>query len=91
LEGAAGNLGISPTHSNGLAAGPSSPEIRPQTAAFTREDAVEAAGAVVEPVLDNHHRALPHPLGSWGPMEADALIALPGRWHNPAPEPALSH
>ncbi len=57
-------------------------------ALFTREDAVEAAWAVVEPVLDNHNRAFPYPPGSWGPEEADTLIAPHGRWHNPAPEPA---
>lgn len=56
-------------------------------ALFTREDAVEAAWAVVEPVLENHNRAFPYPPGSWGPEEADTLIAPHGRWHNPAPEP----
>ena len=29
-------------------------------ALFTREDAIEAAWAVVDPVLKNHHRALPY-------------------------------
>ena len=40
-------------------------------ALFTREDAVEAAWAVVEPVLKTHHRARPYERGSWGPKEAD--------------------
>ena len=44
-------------------------------ALFTREDAVEAAWAVVDPVLENHHRALPYRRHSWGPKEADLLIA----------------
>ena len=57
-------------------------------ALFTREDAVEAAWAVVEPVLENHNRAHPYPPGSWGPKEADTLIAPHGRWHNPVPQPA---
>ena len=57
-------------------------------ALFTREDAVEAAWAVVGPVLENHNPAFPYPPGSWGPEEADTLIAPHGRWHNPAPEPA---
>ena len=52
-------------------------------ALFTREDAVEAAWAVVDPVLKTHHRALPYKRHSWGPKEADALIASHGRWHNP--------
>ena len=55
-------------------------------ALFTREDAVEAAWAVVEPVLATHHRALPYKRGSWGPKETDDLIAADGFWHNPKPE-----
>jgi glucose-6-phosphate 1-dehydrogenase len=54
-------------------------------ALFTREDSVEAAWAVVDPVLKTHHRVLPYKRGSWGPKEADALIASDGRWHNPKP------
>jgi glucose-6-phosphate 1-dehydrogenase len=55
-------------------------------ALFTREDAVEAAWAVVDPVLTAHDRAHPYKRGSWGPKEADALIAAAGGWHNPKPE-----
>jgi glucose-6-phosphate 1-dehydrogenase len=55
-------------------------------ALFTREDAVEAAWAVVDPVLKNHPKAYPYPRGSWGPKEADALIAKDGGWHNPSIE-----
>ena len=55
-------------------------------ALFTREDAVEAAWAVVEPVLTSHHRTRPYKQGTWGPKEADALIAADGCWHNPKPE-----
>ncbi|MGB6598802.1 MAG: glucose-6-phosphate dehydrogenase [Candidatus Acidiferrum sp.] len=50
---------------------------------FTREDAVEAAWAVVDPVLKNHHRVRPYKRKSWGPKQADALIASDGGWHNP--------
>ena len=57
-------------------------------ALFTREDAVEAAWAVVDPVLNNHPRARPYKRGSWGPKEADALIAADGYWHNPSPTEA---
>jgi glucose-6-phosphate 1-dehydrogenase len=52
-------------------------------ALFAREDAVEAAWAVVDPVLKTHPRALPYKRGGWGPKQADALIAPDGRWHNP--------
>jgi glucose-6-phosphate 1-dehydrogenase len=52
---------------------------------FTRQEAVEAAWAVVDPVLEAHDRAIPYAPGSWGPTEADALIAPTGRWHDPEP------
>ncbi len=50
---------------------------------FTREDAVEAAWAVVDPVLDVHGPVHFYERGSWGPKQADALIATDGCWHNP--------
>jgi glucose-6-phosphate 1-dehydrogenase len=52
-------------------------------ALFTREDAVEAAWVVVEPVLKAHHRARLYKPGSWGPKEADAIITSACGWHNP--------
>jgi glucose-6-phosphate 1-dehydrogenase len=52
-------------------------------ALFTREDAIEAAWAVVDPVLKTHHRVLPYKRRSWGPKNADALIASDGGWYNP--------
>ncbi len=55
-------------------------------ALFTREDAVEAAWAVVDPVLKKHPRVRPYQRRSWGPKEADALIASDGVWHNPEPK-----
>ncbi len=55
-------------------------------ALFTREDAIEAAWAVVDPVVKTHHRVRPYTRGSWGPKEADAIIASDGFWHNPRPQ-----
>lgn len=52
-------------------------------ALFTREDAVEAAWAVVEPVQKNPRPVIPYRRGSWGPKEADKLIARDGTWHIP--------
>ena len=51
---------------------------------FAREDAVEAAWAVVDPVLGRD--AAPHPYepGTWGPSEADRLTADVGGWAQPA-------
>jgi glucose-6-phosphate 1-dehydrogenase len=45
---------------------------------------VEAAWAVVDPVLANHHPAYPYQPGSWGPEEADTLVAGEARWYEPA-------
>ena len=53
-------------------------------ALFTDEDAVMAAWKVVEPVLSEHGTALPYEPGSWGPLQADALIAGDGGWREPA-------
>ncbi len=52
-------------------------------ALFTREDAVEAAWAAVDPVLKTHNKARPYKRGSWGPKEADTILAPDGGWHNP--------
>ena len=57
-------------------------------ALFAREDAVEAAWAAVEPVLSDHRPVRIYKRGSWGPKEADALIAADGGWHNPELEAA---
>lgn len=50
---------------------------------FVREDTVEAAWSVVDPILDNAtpiHEYEPH---TWGPAEAEAIIKGDGGWHNP--------
>lgn len=52
-------------------------------ALFTREDAIEAAWTVVDPVLKHHARSHPYRRGGWGPKQADRLIANDGFWHNP--------
>jgi glucose-6-phosphate 1-dehydrogenase len=50
---------------------------------FVREDAVEAAWAVVDPILANETTPHPYEPGSWGPREADRLAVDVGGWHNP--------
>ncbi len=51
---------------------------------FARQDAVEAAWNVVEPVLFHRDPAYVYESGTWGPAEADLLLAG-GLWHNPRP------
>ncbi len=53
---------------------------------FTRDDEVETAWAFLDPILQgcsSQTKKLPtYPAGSWGPREADDLIAADGRaWH----------
>jgi glucose-6-phosphate 1-dehydrogenase len=57
-------------------------------ALFAREECLEAAWAVVDPVLTKHPRVFAYTSGSWGPKAADALIAADGGWHNPVLENA---
>jgi glucose-6-phosphate 1-dehydrogenase len=49
---------------------------------FAREDAVEAAWRIVEPVLGDATPLHTYEPGSWGPAEADRLIG-DGRWQDP--------
>ena len=54
---------------------------------FVRQDAVEAAWAVVEPVLGNVTPLQFYEAGSWGPREAERLAADLGGWNDPAGKP----
>jgi len=47
---------------------------------FSRADGVDRCWAVVQPVLDATLPVHSYPAGTWGPPEADELIA-PRRWH----------
>jgi glucose-6-phosphate 1-dehydrogenase len=53
---------------------------------FTSAEAALAAWAAVDRVLAEHPPALPYAPGSWGPKEADALVAQAGGWHDPDPQ-----
>ena len=50
---------------------------------FARQDTVEAAWRIVEPVLDGSVAVCQYRPGTWGPRQASRLA--PGGWHNPAP------
>ena len=51
---------------------------------FVREDAVEAAWAVVDRILDHATSVQPYEPGSWGPAEAGRLTEGLESWHDPA-------
>ncbi|MDB6163483.1 MAG: glucose-6-phosphate dehydrogenase, partial [Xanthomonadaceae bacterium] len=62
--------------------------LRGDSSLFTRDEAVEAAWRVVDPVLD-----LPGPVesyepGTWGPASAAGVVADEEGWHDPQPEAA---
>lgn len=52
---------------------------------FVREAAVEAAWRVVDPILGGATPVHEYDPNSWGPIEADRIIAGDGGWHNPKP------
>jgi glucose-6-phosphate 1-dehydrogenase len=54
---------------------------------FAREDAVEAAWRVVEPILGDATPLYTYQPGTWGPAEAVRIIARSGGWHTPTPAP----
>jgi glucose-6-phosphate 1-dehydrogenase len=50
---------------------------------FTRQDSVEEAWRVLQPLLDSPNQPHPYAKGSWGPEAADDLVARYGGWHGP--------
>jgi glucose-6-phosphate 1-dehydrogenase len=50
---------------------------------FARQDVVEAAWAIVDPVIQGPSRMYEYERGTWGPPEADKLVATVGGWHTP--------
>ena len=54
---------------------------------FAREDAVEAAWRIVDPILDDATPVHGYEPGSWGPGEAERLVRGIGSWHAPAATP----
>jgi len=57
------------------------------TTHFAREDEVEAAWAVVDPVLHGLPPPFEYVPGSWGPPQAESLLEGPCGWHNPGARP----
>jgi glucose-6-phosphate 1-dehydrogenase len=51
---------------------------------FARQDTVEAAWEVVDPVLGDVAPVHPYAKGSWGPAAADRLLPDQDIWHDPA-------
>ena len=54
-----------------------------QSTRFTRQDGVEETWRIMQPLLDNPSPVHAYAPGTWGPAEADKLVAGHGRWHGP--------
>ena len=50
---------------------------------FTRQDNVEESWRIVQPLLDSPPPVHLYAQGSWGPDQANQLVAGYGRWHGP--------
>src|SRR5262245_39437139 len=50
---------------------------------FTRQDGVEETWKIMRPLLDAPPPVHVYEPGSWGPKEADDIVAGHGRWHEP--------
>ena len=50
---------------------------------FARQDVVEAAWAIVDPLLADPGELFEYEPGSWGPPQADRLVAEIGGWNTP--------
>ncbi|HEY6356648.1 MAG TPA: glucose-6-phosphate dehydrogenase, partial [Vicinamibacterales bacterium] len=55
---------------------------------FARQDVVEAAWAIVDPILVDAGPVFEYQPGTWGPPEADALVADVGGWARASAEVA---
>ena len=50
---------------------------------FARQDVVEAAWRIVDPVINRGSDLFQYDPGSWGPKEADKLVEVVGGWNTP--------
>ncbi|HEX2452596.1 MAG TPA: glucose-6-phosphate dehydrogenase [Vicinamibacterales bacterium] len=50
---------------------------------FARQDVVEAAWAIVDPLIADPGQMFEYEPGSWGPPQADRLVAEVGGWNTP--------
>ena len=64
--------------------------MRGDASLFASEAAVEAQWRIVDPILGNITPLYFYDQGSWGPTEADQVIAGDGNWYNPKAVEAAS-
>jgi len=57
--------------------------LRGDPSLFARQDSVEAAWRVVDPILGDATPLYEYEPNTWGPTQADRIIGGDGGWHNP--------
>ena len=60
--------------------------VRGDSTLFARQDSVELAWRIVDPILGMETPVHVYDPDTWGPLEANAMIADAGGWHSPNPE-----
>jgi glucose-6-phosphate 1-dehydrogenase len=60
--------------------------LRGEPSLFTRDDSVEAAWRVIDPVLTNSAPVQEYEPGTWGPPAAADIVVSGAGWHDPKPE-----
>jgi glucose-6-phosphate 1-dehydrogenase len=53
------------------------------SAHFTRQDSIEETWRIMQPLIDQPPPVHPYAPGSWGPKEAEQLLAGLDHWHGP--------
>ncbi len=57
--------------------------LRGDATLFGRQDGIEAAWRVVDPILESGTPVHEYEANTWGPSDAERIIAGDGGWHNP--------
>jgi glucose-6-phosphate 1-dehydrogenase len=60
--------------------------VRGDNSLFTKDDSVEAAWRVVDPILSGRLPVIEYEPGTWGPKESDDIVNGGETWHDPVAE-----
>jgi glucose-6-phosphate 1-dehydrogenase len=63
--------------------------VRGDNALFTKDDSVEAAWRVVDPILSGGLPVIDYEPGTWGPKQSDDIVNGRDSWHDPVVEKSL--
>jgi glucose-6-phosphate 1-dehydrogenase len=58
---------------------------------FAREDYVEEAWRIVDPLLKRNTPVYEYEPGTWGPADTSQQVTPPGGWHNPVIQASPAH